>query len=141
MITDRDITTKQEVTTNFDAVAALQWEVTASASAVELKGLVNVTVTVRNTGAAAATNVRPTVTLPAPLVLEKAEPTHRLQGDRIAFDAATLAAGQGQTYQVQVRAEAPAVAARVDVELAADVFTSGPMRKGVSVAVGGDAPK
>ena len=51
------------------------------------------------------------------------------------------AAGQNQTYRVQLRAEAPAVAARVNVELAADVLTSGALRKGVSVAVAGDAPK
>jgi uncharacterized repeat protein (TIGR01451 family) len=138
----RGLTKTGEAGTDFDATAALKWDLRGSTPTTEVNGEVTYTLTVRNLGSGPATNVRPTVTLPPELTYLKAQPLmHKADGPRVAFDPVTVQAGAEVTYQVSARAIRATVAARVDVELAADVYTSGPVRRQEVTAIGGSGPR
>jgi uncharacterized repeat protein (TIGR01451 family) len=138
----RGLTKTVEAATEFDATAALQWDLRGSTPTVEVNGEVAYTLTVRNVGAGPATNVRPTVTLPPELVYLKAQPLmHKADGQRVVFEPVTLPADGSATFQIQARAVRAAVAARVEAELAADVYTTGPVKRTEVTAIGGGAPR
>jgi uncharacterized repeat protein (TIGR01451 family) len=138
----RGLTKTAEAATEFDATATLKWDLRGSTPTTEVNGEVTYTLAVRNVGSGPATNVRPTLTLPPELVYLKAQPLmHKADGSRIAFEPVTLPAGAEAVYQISARAIRATVAARVEAELAADVYTSGPVRKQEVTAIGGSAPR
>src|SRR5262249_4735724 len=116
------------------------WDFRGEPATVEVKGVVTYTLTVRNTGAAPATNVRPVVTLPSSLALDKAEPAHRVQGAQVAFEPVTLPANARATYLVRAKAVQAQVQATVQAELNADLFPPGPVRRDAVTAIGGSDP-
>jgi uncharacterized repeat protein (TIGR01451 family) len=125
-----------EATTEFEAIAALQWDFRGSTHALELNGDVQYTLTIRNVGTAPAVNVRPVVTLPAELKLVKATPTAADNSGRIAFDAVTVPAGGRLECTVTAKTIHSAVEARIVGEVAADIFTAGPVRKHETLTIG-----
>jgi uncharacterized repeat protein (TIGR01451 family) len=125
-----------ESATEFEALAALQWEFRASSHAVELNGEVQYTLSIRNAGSAPATNVRPIITLPAELALVKATPAAATEGGKAAFEAATIPPGGRLVCTVTAKAVGTAAEARATGELAADVLTAGPVRKQEIVMIG-----
>jgi uncharacterized repeat protein (TIGR01451 family) len=137
----RGITRQAAAATEFDAAAALHWDFRGAPATVEVNGEVTYTVTVQNTGAAPAGNVRPAVELPPELRLVKAEPKeHKPEGARVVFDPVTLPPGGRATYLVHAQAVKPSVGARVQAELSADLYASGPVRKQDVTAIGGSSP-
>lgn len=138
----RGLTKTAEAATEFDATAALKWDLRGSTPTTEVNGEVIYTLSVRNVGSGPATKVRPTVTLPPELTFLKAQPLmHKADSQRVAFDPVTVASGAEVVYQVSARAIRATVAARVDAELDADVYTSGPVRRQEVTAIGGSAPR
>ena len=128
-----------DAATDFDATAALQWDLRGSTPTTEVNGEVTYTISVRNSGSGPAMKVRPTITLPPELVYLKAQPLmHKADGPRVAFEPVTIPAGGEVTYQVSARAIRATVAARVEAELAADVYSSGAVRKQEVTAIGSD---
>lgn len=125
-----------ESATEFEALAALQWEFRASSHAVELNGDVQYTLSIRNAGSAPATNVRPTITLPAELKLVKAMPAAANDGAKAAFEATTIPPGGRFVCTVTAKAVGTAVEARAVGEISADVLTAGPVRKQEVVTIG-----
>jgi uncharacterized repeat protein (TIGR01451 family) len=120
----------------------LKWDLRGSTPTTEVNGEVIYTLSVRNVGSGPATKVRPTVTLPPELTFLKAQPLmHKADGQRVAFDPVTVASGAEVVYQVSARAIRATVAARVDAELDADVYTSGPVRRQEVTAIGGSSPR
>jgi len=138
----RGLTKTAEAETEFDATATLKWDLRGSTPTTEVNGEVTYTLAVRNVGSGPATNVRPTVTLPPELVYLKALPLmHKADGPRVAFEPVTVPAGGEAVYQISARAIRATVAARVEAELAADAYTSGPVRKQEVTAIGGSGPR
>ena len=60
-----------DAATEFEALAALQWDFRASSFAVELNGEVTYTLSIRNVGSAPATTVRPAIAFPAEMRVVK----------------------------------------------------------------------
>jgi uncharacterized repeat protein (TIGR01451 family) len=125
-----------ESATEFEALAALQWEFRASSHAIELNGEVQYALSIRNAGSAPAINVRPTITLPAELALVKATPAAATEGGKAAFEAATIPPGGRLICTVTAKAVGTAAEARAIGELTADVLTAGPVRKQEIVMIG-----
>jgi uncharacterized repeat protein (TIGR01451 family) len=138
----RGLTKTADAATEFDATATLEWDLRGSTPTTEVNSEVTYTLTVRNVGTGPATNVRPTLTLPPELAFLKGQPLmHKADGPRVAFDPVTLPSGGEAVYQISARAIRAAAAARVEAELAADVYTSGqPVRRHEVTAIGGSAP-
>ncbi len=136
----RGLTREKTTATEFDAAAALSWDFRGEPATVEVNGVVTYTLTVRNTGAAPATNVRPVVTLPPSLDVDKAEPAHRVQGKQITFEPVTLPANARATFLVRAKAVQPHLQATVQAELYADLFPSGAVRRDAVTAIGGSDP-
>jgi uncharacterized repeat protein (TIGR01451 family) len=132
----RGLSQGTETATEFEAIAALQWEFRGSTHAVELNGEVQYTLSVRNGGSAPAANVRPVIALPPELKLVKASPNAKEDGGRTAFDAVTMPPGGRLVCTVTAKAIQTAVEARAVGELAAEVFTAGPVRKQETLTIG-----
>jgi uncharacterized repeat protein (TIGR01451 family) len=138
----RELPPQQAVAqTEFDATAALAWDFRGTPATVEVNGEVLYTMTVRNTGASPAANVRPVVDLPPELEAVQVEPAkHQRDGRRVAFAAVTLPPNARATYLVRAKAVRASVAAKVQAELSADVYGSEPVRRQEVTAIGGSAP-
>jgi uncharacterized repeat protein (TIGR01451 family) len=130
-----------EAATEFDASAALSWDFTGTPTTVEVNGEVVYEVSLRNTGAAAAANVRPVIELPPELVLTKAEPAeHKAEGGKVVFEPTTLPPNARAVYRVRATAVRASLGARATAELSGDPFPSGPVRRQAMTAIGGTGP-
>ncbi|MFO0810030.1 MAG: hypothetical protein U0746_15520 [Gemmataceae bacterium] len=135
----RGLTTQEVAKTLFEATPSLAWEVRGSPGSVPLNGEVTYAITVRNTGSAPATNVKPTVMLPPEVQLSKSpQPSGALvEQGKVTFDAVTVAPGARATFLVTAKAIRQGEA-RVAVELSADVYTK-PVQKSGEVTLIGPA--
>jgi uncharacterized repeat protein (TIGR01451 family) len=102
---DRGLKASTEITTKFQGAAGFDFDVTASAYAVEVDTPVTYTVTVFNRGSGAQTNVGITVELPPEMEFKEAKgpPGVKYRADRgtVTFDPlATLAAEAEAVYEV-----------------------------------------
>ena len=94
---------------------ARRYDFRGSTPTVEVNGEVIYDLTVRNSGSAAATNIRPTIELPPELTLVKAEPENKVDGGKVAFDPiADIAADGRATFRVTAKAMKPSLGARGD---------------------------
>lgn len=136
----RGATQQATAGTEFEATPILAWEVRGSAPTVSAGREVTYTVTVDNTGSALATNVRPVVSLPPELTMTNSKPFGTLDAQgKITFDAVKIEPGARATFLVMAKASRQGEA-RVAVELAADVFTTGPVRKQEMTVIGPAQP-
>jgi uncharacterized repeat protein (TIGR01451 family) len=118
-----------EAATDFASQAELRVNFRGNPDAIEVGGVVQYQVTIENTGAAAATNVRSAITLPDSLVYVSSDPPSRQDGDRVLFDSVTVPAGGRQVFSVTVRGAKPAVNSVTTAEIRADVLEAGPLRR------------
>ena len=100
-----------------------------------MSGVNQITI-VGNVGSAPAVNVRPAIALPAEMKFVKSSPNAKDDGGRTAFDAVTVQPGGRLVCSVTAKAAQTAVEARVVGELAAEIFTAGPVRKQETVTIG-----
>jgi uncharacterized repeat protein (TIGR01451 family) len=132
----RNLRVQKQVTTSFEQTAALRMDVQLEKQAIAVGDAIRMTILVENSGSALASNVRPTLILPASLEYVSAEPaTHRHEGGRVAFDASTVPASDRQTFTVTAKATRAALPAVVTVELESDQLESGKLRRQDSVAI------
>jgi uncharacterized repeat protein (TIGR01451 family) len=133
----RGLTQPAEAQTEFEAVAVLAYDFRGTPTTVEVNGEVVYEITVRNSGAAAATNIRPSIELPAELTLVKAEPENKAEGGRVTFEPIpTLPPNARATFRVTAKAIKPSVGAHVQAELGGDPFPTGPIKRQEITAIG-----
>ncbi len=134
----RGLSQPAEAQTEFDAVAALAYDFRGSPTTIEVNGEVIYEITVRNTGSAAATNIRPTIELPPELAFVKAEPENKVEGGKVTFaPIAKLSPNDRATFRVTAKALKPSVGAVVKAELGGDPFPTGPIKRQEMTAIGG----
>jgi uncharacterized repeat protein (TIGR01451 family) len=137
----RGLAVPAEAVTEFEAAAALSVDFRGNAPTVEVGGEVTYNLNVRNSGSAAATNIRPAIELPPELTFVSAEPEHKADGGKVAFEpVASLPAGGRATFRVKAKATKPALGAAVTAELSGDPFPTGPVKRQEMTAIGGNPP-
>jgi uncharacterized repeat protein (TIGR01451 family) len=126
-----------ETATEFDAVAALSYEFRGTPTTVEIGGEVVYELSLRNSGSAAATNIRPTIELPPELSLVKAEPANKVEGGKLTFEPiAKFSPNDRATFRVTAKAVTASLGARVTAELSGDPFPTGPVKRQEMTAIG-----
>jgi uncharacterized repeat protein (TIGR01451 family) len=136
----RGVSKDAEAQTEFEAVAALAYDFRGTPTTVEVNGEVVYEMTVRNTGSAAATNIRPTIELPPELTLVKAEPENKVEAGKVTFEPVpTLPPNGRATFRVTAKAAKASVGAVVKAELGGDPFPSGPIKRHEMTAIGGSS--
>jgi uncharacterized repeat protein (TIGR01451 family) len=137
----RGLTVPAEAATEFEAAAALSVDFRGNTPTVEVGGEVTYDLNVRNSGSAAATNIRPAIELPPELTFVSAEPEHKADGGKVAFEPiASLPAGGRATFRVKAKALKPSLGAAVTAELSGDPFPTGPVKRQEMTAIGGNPP-
>jgi uncharacterized repeat protein (TIGR01451 family) len=133
----RGLERQAEARTEFEAVAALQYEFRGTPATIEVNGEVVYEITLRNSGSAAATNIRPLIELPPELVLVKAEPENKPEGGKVVFEPIPKLPPNGRaTFRVTAKAMKPSLGARVTAELSGDPFPTGAVRRQEMTAIG-----
>jgi uncharacterized repeat protein (TIGR01451 family) len=132
---------RAEACTEFAGVPALSLNVEDSDDPVEVGGVTTYTITVRNPGSTAATNVRVTAQIPVQMELTRAAgmSDHRRDGPKVAFNPITLEAGSEGRFQIEVKAARPGDV-RFKVELTADQLTGGPVQQEESTTIYAASP-
>jgi uncharacterized repeat protein (TIGR01451 family) len=133
----RGMPVSAEAQTEFDAVAALAYDFRGTPTTVEVGSEVVYEINVRNSGAAAATNIRPSIELPPELTLVKAEPENKVAGGKVTFEPIPkLAPNDRATFRVTAKAVKPSVGAHVQAELGGDPFPTGAIKRQEVTAIG-----
>lgn len=133
----RGMTLQGEAATEFEAVAALAYEFRGTPATVEVNGEVTYEITVRNSGTAAATNIRPTIELPPEMTLVKAEPENKADGRKVIFEPIPALPPNGRAmFRVIAKAVKPSVGARAIAELSGDPFPTGAVKRQEMTAIG-----
>ena len=113
----RGLTVPKEAETEFEAVAVLSLDFRGNSPTVEVNGEVTYDLNVRNSGSAAATNIRPVIELPPELTFVSAEPEHKADGGKVVFEPIqSLPAGGRATFRVKTKALKPSLGAAVTAE-------------------------
>jgi uncharacterized repeat protein (TIGR01451 family) len=133
----RGLPVQAEAATEFEAVAALAYDFHGSPTTVEVNGEVVYEITLRNSGSAAATNIRPVIQLPPEVTLVKAEPENKADGGKVVFEPIpTLPPNGRATFRVTAKAIKASVGARATAELSGDPFPTGPVTRQEMTAIG-----
>jgi uncharacterized repeat protein (TIGR01451 family) len=133
----RGLNRPAETATEFEAVAALAYEFRGTPTTIETNGEVVYELTLRNSGSAPATNIRPTIELPPEFTLVKAEPENKVEGGKVSFEPiASFPPNSRATFRVTAKAVKASLGARVTAELSGDPFPTGPVKRQEMTAIG-----
>jgi uncharacterized repeat protein (TIGR01451 family) len=137
----RGLTVPADAATEFEAVAALRFDFRGSTPTVEVNGEVEYEITLRNSGSAPATNIRPVIVLPEELAVVKAEPENRVEGGRVTFEPlAAFPPNNRAIFRVKAKAVKASLGARVTAEVGGDPFPTGPLTRQEMTAIGASPP-
>ncbi len=133
----RGLPVQAEAATEFEAVAALRFDFRGTPATVEVNGEVTYEITLRNSGSAPATNIRPVIVLPEELAVVKAEPEHKVEGGKVTFEPlATFPPNNRAIFRVKAKAVKASLWARVTAEVGGDPFPTGPLVRQEMTAIG-----
>jgi uncharacterized repeat protein (TIGR01451 family) len=147
VLADKDISAQGELCTNFVGLSALYLEMIDREDPIPVGGDTSYPITVVNTGAGPATNLRVRALIPPQMVLDKTAPPEHQLGERIAqgqwiqfAPAAPLDAGGRTSFEVFVKGVQTGDT-RFRIELSADQLERGPVVEVESTYVYDDETK
>jgi uncharacterized repeat protein (TIGR01451 family) len=132
-LADKDVSAQGELCTNFVGLSALYLEMIDREDPIPVGGDTSYPITVVNTGAGPATNLRVRALIPPQMVLDKTTPAEHQLGERIAqgqwiqfAPAAPLEAGGRTEFEVFVKGVQTGDT-RFRIEMSADQLERGPV--------------
>lgn len=102
---DRGLKDSMDVQTNFAGSAALNWETRFEQATVSVDRTGMFTVKLTNSGSEVAKAAKVTITLPEQVSFVQATPAHKIDGNKLVFEARDVAANSTETFSVTFRGE------------------------------------